>query len=168
MIRKRLASVAIVGGLALAGSPGYAAADAAVNQQFTIVTVGSAPGTVIARGPITGVGSDTNNRAQLPPGSPFQSTFRFRQGDLFTTVSAAGRPQVDFNPTTCVATVVARDVFEVTGGTATLARATGGGTATAHVTLIGGRGNDGNCLGPDSPPVFQFTVTQASGTVSLA
>jgi len=167
MIRTTLAVAALIGGVAISASPAYAGASSRANEKFTILTVGAGPGTVVAIGPISGVGTSVDNRRLLPPGTPFQGTFSFPQGDVFTTVSPAGPPMVNFNPTTCVTTIIAPDTFVITGGTMAYAEASGTGVATAYVTLVGGRSADGSCLGPDSRPIFQLTVTRATATVSL-
>jgi hypothetical protein len=164
---KKLALAAMIGGLVLAASSGSALAATTTSQEFTVVKVGTDPGTVVASGAITGVGSEDNNRLQVPRGAPFQVTFHFRQGDLFQTITPVGPPQIRFNPATCVTTTTIQDTTLVTGGTNGLAGTTGSGTATANLTSVAGRGNDGRCLGPGSPPIFELSVVRATGSLHL-
>jgi len=164
---KKLASAAILGGLVLMASPGYAVAETGNNQRFTIVTVNQSPPTVIARGTLTGVGTEVDNREQIPPGRPFQATFIFPQGDLFATVAGAGRPRVAFDPSTCVTRLTIVDTETITGGTGAFAGARGRSTDTVHVTTVAGHGDDGKCLGPDSPPLFELSIIRTAGTLTL-
>ena len=165
-MRKVLLAAAI-GGVALAGTPGYANAEVSGPQEFTVVKIGTNTGTVVARGVITGAGREENNRLQVPRGAPFQVEFTFPDGKLFQTITPVGAPTVDFNPTTCVTRLTIFDTTQVTGGTGAYAGASGGGVATAHLTQIRGRDAAGACLPATSPPIFEMSFVRAPGTLSL-
>ncbi len=117
-----------------------------------MIKIGRGPGTVIGRGVITGVGVEENNRFDLPPGSTFQVTFHFPEGDLYMDV-VPGPPQVDFNPNSCVTRITLHPTTTVTGGTGAYEGASGSGTATSHILVIAGRAEDGSCLSPSAPPI---------------
>ena len=163
---KKLALAVIIGGLALAGSPGPAVADTGPNQSFTVVKVGANPGTVAGTGVINGVGVENNNRLQVPRGAQFQAVFSFPEGDLRQTATPVSA-QSQFDPATCVTRTAIHSTFVITGGTNGLAGASGGGEAHSNVTAIGPRGSDGACLGPDAPPVFLISVVRLTATVSV-
>ncbi len=169
VIRSRIKGLAVgvlSAGVVLGTGVSSASARPVHNERFWIVTLGSAPGTVLAQGSVNAIGTSTNNRRQLPPGTPFDETFSFPQGNIYTKVSAAGPPQVHSDPTTCITQVTAPDRFVVTGGTGTFAHVEGSGTGTAHVTIVAGRNPDGSCS--NGTPIFELTVTEAKGTVNLA
>ena len=163
---KKLARAMLIGGLTLAGSSAPAAADTVPNQTFTVVKVGANPGTVVGTGVINGAGVENNNRLQVPRGSPFQAVFSFAEGDLIQRATPLSA-QSEFDPFTCVTRTTIENAFLVTGGTNDLAGASGGGHATANLTAIGPRGDDGTCLGPEAPPLFLISVVRLTGTVTL-
>jgi len=163
---KKRATATLVGGLALLASPGQAVAETG-NQRFTIIQVGNGPSTIVATGVITGAGTEVDNRTQVRPGSPFQATYTFSEGKLFATVAAAGRPQVEFNPSSCVTTVDIVDNSTITGGTGAFQGARGSSTDTVRVTSIGARDGEGRCLPPGSPPLFEIGIIRTEGSLSL-
>jgi len=163
---RKLALALIVGGLALAGSPGPATAETAANQTFTVVKIGANPGTVAATGVINGVGVENNNRLQVPRGSQFQAVFSFAEGDLVQTATPV-RAESHFDPATCVSRTAIFNSMVITGGTRGLSGVTGSGEGTANLIAIGPRGDDGACLGPDAPPVFLMSVVRLTATVNL-
>jgi hypothetical protein len=163
---KKLALALIVGGLALAGSPGPATAETAPNQTFTVVKIGANPGTVVATGVINGVGVENNNRLQVLRGSQFQVVNSYAEGDLFETATPVSA-ESHFDPATCVTRTAIFNTFVITGGTGDLAGVTGSGEGTANLTTIGPRGSDGACLGPDAPPVFLISVVRLTATIDL-
>jgi len=165
-MRRRLALAALVGGLTIAAPSGYALAETAGSQDFTVVKIGANPGTVIAHGVISGAGVEENDRLQNPTAPRFHVIFHFPQGDLFMT-NTVGPPEIDFNPAACVSRITLHPTTVVTGGTNAYAGATGSGTSTAHLTVVGGRNEDGSCQGPTSPPMFMMSFVQASGTLRL-
>lgn len=164
---RRLVLAAVVGALAVAAAPGHPLADTVGAEQFTVVKVGSDPGTAAATGVINGVAIENNDRLGVPRGAPFHVTFSFPQGDLFQTIAPAGPPEIQYNPTTCVTTTVLHDTTTITGGTNAFAGASGTGTATANLISVAGRNSDGSCLPPDAAPVFALSVVRASGSVHV-
>ena len=167
MTVKTFVAAALVGGLALMTSPSQVLAETTGTQRFTVLIPADGPGTVIATGVVTGVGSEVDTREQVPPGSPFQATYTFREGQLFATVAAAGRPQVEFNPRSCVTTITLVDTATITGGTGAFEGASGSSTDTVRVTSVAGRGDDGRCLGPEHPPIFELGIIRSEGTLTL-
>lgn len=162
---KKLALAAVLGGLVLTG-PGPANAQTSPNQTFTVVKVGANPGSVVGTGVINGAGVENNNRLQVPRGSEFQAVFSFAGGDLFQTATpVSARSQ--FDPATCVTRTAIFNTFVITGGTRDLAGVSGGGEGTASLTTVAGRDADGNCLGPESPPVFLISVVRLTATVNV-
>ena len=162
---RRLLTAALIAGSALAGAPGEALA-ATETHQFRIVKIGADPGTVIAQGPIYGVGTETNTRHQVPLGSPFQVTFSFAHGDLYLNAIPTP-PQIDTDPVSCVTRVTLQVRNVVTGGTGTYAGATGTGSGTSSITQIRGRAPDGSCLPLSAPPIFEIANVQATETLTL-
>jgi hypothetical protein len=163
---KRLARAFILAGFAVALLPGHASAQTGTTQHFTIVDTGRGPTPVIASGTITAIGVETSNRNPAQPAAPYTAIFAFPQGDLLSTVTP-GRPQIRFNPTTCVTKITEPDGFVVTGGTGKYVGASGDGTATVNVVAIAGRSPDGSCLGPRSAPLLELVIIRGAGTLSL-
>lgn len=163
---RRLTRVGVIAGLALAMLPGYASAQTADNQTFTIIKTAPGPSPAFARGVVNAVGTESSDRDPAHPGAPFHSTFTFPGGDLSTVVTP-GRPQVSVNPTTCLTQIAETDGFLVIGGSGMYAAASGSGTSTVRVTAIAGRSSDGGCLGPEATPLFELVVIQGTGSLSL-
>jgi hypothetical protein len=163
---KRLARVIILAGFALASLPGPASAQTGTTQHFTIIDTGGDTTPVIASGTINAIGAETSTRNPAHPAAPYTATFAFPQGDVLSTVTP-GRPQIRFNPTTCVTKIAEPDSFIVTAGTGKYVGASGHGTATVNVATIGGRSPDGSCLGPRSKPIFELVIIRATGSLSL-
>ena len=163
---RRVLAVAVVGGVAMLGFPGTAMASTDV-QHFTVITLDGAPGTVVATGSlIYGAGVEENTRALVPPGSPFQVTFTFAEGQLIHTV-VPGLPQIDADPVSCVTRIVQHPTTFVTGGTGVFAGATGTGTATRQRTVVAGRDATGACLPPTAPPIFALSIIESNMTLTL-
>lgn len=154
-----------ISGVALAGAPGQAVA-ATATHDFRVVKVGANPGTVIANGPFYGVGTEENTRHQVPLGSPFQVTFRFAHGTLHTTAIPRS-PQIVSDPVTCVTRVTLSVPVVINGGTGAYAGVSGAGYGTSNITMIRGRADDGSCLGPATPPIFEIAIVQATFTLTL-
>ena len=164
---KKFATAAIVVGLALMTSPNQVLAETTGDQRFTVLIPAEGPGTVIATGVVTGVGSEVDTREQVPPGTPFQATYTFPQGQLFVTVAAEGRPEVKFNHRSCVTIITIVDTSTITGGTGAFEGASGSTTDRVRATSVAGRDSDGRCLGPEFPPIFELGVIRSEGTLTL-
>ena len=163
---KRVLAVAVVGGVAMLGFPGTAMAST-VEQDFSVISINSAPGLVVATGSlIYGAGVEQNTRALVPPGSPFQVTFTFAEGQLVHTV-VPGPPQIDVDPVTCVTRIVSHPTTVVTGGTGVFAGATGTGTATTRRTVVAGLDATGACLPPTAPPILALGIIESTMTLTL-
>ena len=167
MLKKKVWMAVVATGLGLTGSPGPALAATSGPQTFTVVKIGTDTGTVIAQGVITGVGQEENNRSEVPRGAPLQVEFTFPEGKVFQTITRVGPPEVDFNPTTCLARISIFDTTEITGGTGAYAGVSGSGVATVRITVLRGRNADGSCLPATAPPIFELTQVQAPGTISV-
>ena len=165
MIIRKAALAALIGGLALAGTQSQALADTAAHE-FRIIKLGANPGTVIAKGPFYGVGTETNTRHQVPLGSPFQVTFSFSHGDLYLSARPTP-PQIDTDPISCVTRITLLVANVVTGGTGAYAGATGTGSGISNITQIRDRATDGSCLPLTSPPVFELANVRATEVLTL-
>ena len=136
MILKKVGLVALMGALALVGTPGNAVAATTGPQEFTVVKIGTNTGTVVARGVITAAGTEENNRLQVPRGAPFQVEFTFPEGKLFQTITPVGAPTVRLQPdNVCVPDHDRRQP-------------------------------DGSCLPATSLPIFEMSLARAHGTLT--
>lgn len=128
-------------------------------ETFTIILAGgdNAPGTVVASGPISGVGKDVSI------GGGDTHAFVFPQGRVFTVATFTSETPTD-DPLTCVQTDVFGGTFLITGGTGAFAGATGSGTFTGDGTIVTSRRHNGGC---SQHQVFGLHVIHATGTVSV-
>jgi len=164
---RKVAIALAVTGLSIAGvSTAVAALTDSGHQKFTITTVGRGPSTVVAKGPISGEGTETNNHLTKVPGETFQSTLSYPDGAVHIDVHP-GPPNVQFNPDSCVTTITERDTFNITGADGIYAGATGSGTSRLRVILEGARAATGDCAGPGTPPVSSNLLVKGKGTVSI-
>ncbi len=74
---RRLTRVGVIAGLALAVLPGYASAQTADNQTFTIIKTAPGPSPAFAWGVVNAVGTESSDRDPAHPGAPFHSTFTY-------------------------------------------------------------------------------------------
>ena len=163
---KRVLAGAVVGGVAMLGFPGTAMAST-VDQDFRVINLDGEPGTVVATGSlIYGAGVEENTRPLVPPGSPFQVTFTFAEGQLIHTV-VPGASQIDADPVTCVTRIVSHPTTFVTGGTGVFAGATGTGTATTRRMVVAGLDATGACLPPTAPPILALGIIESNMTLTL-
>ena len=152
-------------GVVLLGLTGQATAQPASNAHFTIVTIGDAPGTVVASGAVRGVGTETDNESSADPVRPFNATLQFPQGALTEHVADTAAPKAQFDPTTCVLKTLEQQHFTVVGATGTLAGTTGSGTATVRATIIEARGANGACDQHAAPLLVPVIVHETGGFV---
>lgn len=146
----------LAAGLLVLGSASSAFADTTGAQRFLLIFRGPAVTPVaIAVGPISGVGTydPVADRIDFPSGSVFfQSHMTTNE---FTP-----------DPYTCTATVSQAGTWQISGGTAAFAGASGQGTATTLAgRVVGVRGPDGCSFGAGAVGVV---VVQLTGTVSVA
>jgi len=140
-----------------------ATANTVATQRFTLILVGPTSGTVIATGPITGIGTSTETEGQ----SADTFTFTFSQGVV--NVDLIGTFELNFNPRACIAKPTESGTFTITGGSGTYKGVTGGGTFSGRGTFVGARDAQGQCPGPDSgtPPAFSIFILRAVGTANV-
>jgi hypothetical protein len=160
MIIRKLALVAAVGAVAVGGTPGLATA-AGGTQDFTVVKLGASTGTVVARGLINGAGTEENTRHNVLPGQAFDVTFTFPAGTLSMHV-LPGQPEIDMNPTSCLARITLHPFSKVSVGTGAYTGAQGEGFGTSNITTIANRAADGSCLPPPSPLFFELAVVRTT------
>lgn len=161
---KRAVAMALGLGVAVLGLAAPASAETA-NQRFHLVFRGD-ESTVVAAGPIRGVGAVVDQEGGSE--SSFPVAFVFPDGTVFLTVTTV-EESFDFNPVACVVRVSLVEDFEITGGTDRYGGATGSGRFTGRGTLLLQRDAEGNCLGPESgaQPVFAVSVLRGTGYVTL-
>lgn len=164
---KKLACVLAITAIFVAGAPATAGADTGVNQRFRIVKFGADPGVAVATGLIRGVGSVQTNQLAVPPGSPFQGVFTFRQGTMYETTTPSGPPAVEFNAAACLTRITLHATFVITGGTDELAGISGSGDVVAHITRIAGREPDGSCSAPAKPLLLDVARVTLTASVEL-
>lgn len=154
-------TVALLLGLSISvlGSAGTASA-ATGSQRFQLVFRGE-HSTVVAAGPITGVGTVVD-REGGDDGS-FLVSFVLADGTVDVTVTPV-EETFDFNSRACVGHLRIVEAFEVTGGTGPYQEATGTGTFAGRGTFIFPRDARGGCLGPDAGVAPTLAVSVLSGT----
>jgi hypothetical protein len=160
-------SAATVTGVVLLGLAGNATAQPASNAHFTIVTIGDAPGTVVASGAVRGIGTETDNEDSADPVRPFNATLQFPQGALTERVADTAPPKAQFDPITCVLKTLEQQHFTAVGATGTLAGTTGSGTATVSTTIIEARGSNGACA-QHAPPLLVLVIVHETGTLAVS
>ncbi len=150
----------------LVGLPGVASAEASGQQSFVLVFTADptqTPGKVIARGPITGVGSV---RVTERSDAGLSSIYEFAAGTLSVTATPIGGSfEPDFRSCTARGTSVSH--VEVTGGTGDFARATGNGLATGTTLPTGARGHDGECLLGQQPPARGIEIVDVEKSLVI-
>lgn len=160
-------SGATVTGVVLLGLTGQATAQPASNAHFTIVTIGDAPGTVVASGVVRGIGTETDNEDSADPVRPFNATLQFPQGALTERVADTAAPKAQFDLTTCYLKTLEQQHFTVVGAMGTLAGTTGSGTATVRATIIEARGSNGAC-DQHAPPLLVLIVVHETGAFVIS
>ena len=134
----------------LAALPGTSTASAAPvehhgMQHFLAVSTGGNGGeaTLIARGPITAVGTAT-------PTSDVTDVFAFPDGSIDVTHTPRSSKD-SFDEATCTGSFTERGTYEVTGGAGDFAGASGQGTYEVVGTVVG-------CDPEAEPTAFSFTI----------
>ena len=162
---KRAALSLLIAVVVLLGHPAPAFAQQGTQRFIGTSTVpGGNTGTIVATGPITGVGTFVLPEGQGP--GPLPGQFNFSEGTLFVTI-VPNPPAIDFNPQTCLVLIRTSGTFEVTGGTGRFAGASGAGTFAGRAVVLLARGPQGECQ-PEAEPRFFFAVADNTGNVTLA
>ncbi len=150
----------------LLGGAGPASAQSSGRQTFTLVFTADPaqePGRVIARGPITGVGTV---RVTAGGAGVLSSAYDFDNGSLSVTATPVGGSfEPDFR--SCTARATSSSNVEITGGTGSLAGASGSGVATSRALLVGQRSAGGECLLGQQPPARGVEIVTVEATVTV-
>ncbi len=157
---------AVTSGLVLLSLAGTASAATTGPQTFFVYAAGppDTARTVVASGPITGVGSVVLGQDVAGPGGTriANTTWVFRDGSLFVTLTYTF--QSSFDSRSCVAASHLRGTWRITGGTGRYAGATGSGTFSgpnnAYYTPT--------ASGCSSNQYLQVTMFSYRGTVTVA
>ncbi len=156
----------VMSALTIAVLAGSASARTTTRQRFLLVSAGNPrqPGKVIASGPVTRVGIETETDG---PNGDVLATFTFDTGVV--SVDLSGVRQSNFDPATCIAKPTESGTFTITGHSGIYSGVTGGGTYSGHGITVGSRGTQGQCFGPGSgiPPALSVFIARMAGTVSI-
>jgi len=131
-----------------------------ITMTFVTLSGKEKPVHVVASGPISGTGTETQTEKNTAAGQTNYVTLHFPNG----TVHLKAPEKFAWLPNlkTCSATAKGGGTFTITGGTGAFKRATGSGTFTDRGTLLGARSASGQCLGPKShepPKRIALTIT---------
>ena len=156
----------VVVALALGPLAGSASAQTSGSHSFRVIFAGppSNVGRVVSTGVVQGAGTIVTPEGQPP--TPFPAELIFPDGTLFLTVSP-GAASVQFNPVACILSGTYVGQYEVDGGSNRYLGATGGGHFQGRVVLVFSRDAQGQCLGPDSPPISGVNTAENSGTLNI-
>ncbi len=158
---KRLLAVLLGAAFVFMGLASPAAAQTQSNQRFIVFGGGSGadvPFTVIAIGPITGVGTFEETE------DPDIIRFRFPQGTV-TLDSPTGDETEEFDERTCVGSFTFMGPFTVVGGTGAFQGVTGSGSVQGQGRFVGERTATG--CSEDEDAGFFFLLATATGSVTL-
>ena len=125
-------------------------------QSFFIFGQDDAPATVVATGPISGVGQDFESQEAE------EGTFVFDNGSV-TADHPQTSDQANFNPVTCIGTDNFAGTYTLRDGTGDYLNASGSGTYTGRAIFIGQRTADG-C---SDTAGTSFFIVRATGTTTL-
>ena len=159
-----LVAVAVAVG-ALVALAGAAVADTGHQELILFSGPGQEEATVIAIGPISGVGTDVvlNEEFDDEAGTfVSEDELVFPQGSAFTTFS--GTATFDLDPVTCVGRGGGNADFDIDGGTGEYEGATGSGSGTFQFVFVGERTAEGCVEGEDDPGFF---FARLSGTATV-
>jgi hypothetical protein len=167
MLAKLLVFVSVVAAVAV--GPASAAAPAPQRIEAWFLTVGTSdkPVHVVAKGPINGIGTETQTEKHVGKRQVNYATLHFDRG----TVRFVAPERFDWKLDSkhCLAHANGGGTFTITGGTGAYAHATGKGTFTSIGTAFAQRTPTGTCLGSKTPPaqmIFYVKVT-LTGTAAL-
>jgi hypothetical protein len=142
---RKIVCAVLAGALALVMLAGPAAARSATNQRFKIVFVNTEEeATMVAVGPISGVGKIFFVSSEDRPDGSFVETYRAELpsgGFIFTVFGAP--ESFDLNPRTCVLRLVNSGTFTISEGTGAYSGVSGQGTFTFRLTQISQRTSEG-------------------------
>lgn len=125
------------------------------SETLTFFGRGDEPVTIVASGPITGVGQSIET-------GPDTETDVFAQGTVNVVHPVASETDT-FDPVACLVRATFSGTYTVTGGTGAFAGATGQGTFTGEFVGVLRRTADG-C---SEEPVDSFSVVHASGPLTI-
>lgn len=133
---RRAAFALMTACLPLVSFSGLAWAETTSAQTFFVYAAGppGASRTVVAAGPISGVGSVVIGSSEPGPGGTTiqHTTWVFPEGSLFVTLTL--RFQNIFDPQLCIQTSNLTGTWQITGGTGRYSGATGSGTISGPNT----------------------------------
>ncbi len=158
-----LAAIVIAVVLTIAQAAG---ATVTAEQTFRLVFTADptqAPGTIVATGPVTGVG---RVRVTARSGEQILSTYEFAEGTLSVAATPLGG-SFEPNLTNCTARATSTSRVDILGGTGSFLGASGTGVATSTAFLVGQRGPAGECLLGQQPPARGVEVVTVRITLSL-
>jgi hypothetical protein len=153
-MKRTLVAIA-VGAASVVGLSAPAWADTG-GQSFVLFGQDDEPATVVASGPISGVGEDFES-ATAEVG-----TFVFPEGSI-TAVHPTTSDESTFNEVACFGTDRFEGTYTLVGGTGDLAGASGSGTYRGRAFFIGRRTAEG-C---SDEGATSFFLVRASGTTTV-
>ena len=152
----------------LVAGPASALSERSRTQRFVLYGVGSTfdhPISVLAAGPISGVGSfEIVDERSGPDGDDFTAELVF-PGRGTVTMEVRGQSSITLDPRTCAGSQTGQVHWTITGGTGEFETAIGSGSGTYTGRFLVERGASG-CIEDD--PVVSVFVARLTGTASLS
>lgn len=162
------AVVLAAGGMLVSGA--FAATRAkAPNERITLFSATprgrELPIAVEARGPIHGIGTETQTETPTPGGQINHATLHLPGGtvQLMAPEKFAWQPDLP----ACAAKAHGGGTFTITGGTGTYRHAAGSGSFTDQGVLLGARDRKGNCLGRKAQPAVIYVDVVLTGNTTI-
>jgi len=152
----------------LASSVGLAEpASAAMGPQTFVLfqRTGQHDFTVIAKGPISGIGTDVLLSEGFDPSTGARQRMTetvFPQGSTYNTLTVTSNA-IRFDPNRCVAQINGTSHLETTGGTGAYEGATGSGEVTFQAYVVNRR----TATGCSQEVVSSFSLARVSGTATV-
>jgi hypothetical protein len=134
-----------------------APAGALTGEQTFVVFGAGDDATVVATGPISGVGQDFESQTEE------ESTFVFPNGSVVADHPSTSE-EFDFNPVTCLGTAQFAGTYSLRDGTGAYTGASGTGTYSGRAVFLAERTATG-CS--ETETVFDFFFVRATGTTTL-